>query len=322
MPDLSIVIVSWNTRELLRECLSSIYAEPSGLALEVFVVDNGSTDGSAAMVRESFPQVELIETGENLGFAKANNLAFARCTAPVVVLLNSDATLQGNALRILLRFLEEHPNVAVVGPKLIHPRLQLSVLGCGAQPTLRRVINHYLFLARLFPHVSAFEGLHYYLGVHDDRPRPVGWIAGTCFMVRREIIEKVGGLSETWFMYAEDVEWCARIRATGAEIFHVPDAVVEHHLGASTEQHSQAHILPIQAGRELFIQMNRPSRWELFLHDAVRVFGLGIRSVAYFARSFFAPPDKARMWRSKARTFSAYSRAAAGLLRPHQRKAA
>jgi hypothetical protein len=311
-PDLSIIIVSWNTRELLRACLQSVFAEPTELAFEVIVVDNASSDGSMAMVRESFPRVRLIETGENLGFAKANNLAFPLCTAATILLLNSDTILKGAALRVLLTFLSQHPEAAAVGPKLVHPRLKLSVLGCGAQPTLRRVFNHYFFLARLFPNAPAFEGLHCYIGAHDRAPRSVGWIAGACLMVRREIIERVGGLDERWFMYGEDVEWCARMLSTGSKLYQVPEAVVEHHHGASTEQHSEGHALAIRAARDLFVQMNHPSRFQLFLHDVIRTSGLALRSVGYFMRGLFASADEARMWRSKAVTYSIYSRVAAG----------
>ncbi|MGI9089237.1 MAG: glycosyltransferase family 2 protein [Chthoniobacterales bacterium] len=313
MPDLNIVIVNWNTRELLRECLKSVFAEPTGLVLEVLVVDNASTDGSAAMVQDAFPRVRLIESGGNLGFAKGNNLAFPLCTASTILLLNPDATLRANALCILLTFLAEHPEVAAVGPKLLHPRLQLSVLGCGNQPTLRRMFNHYFFLARLFPRIKAFEGLFYYIGVHDQAPRKVGWLAGTCLMVRREVVDQVGGLSERWFMYAEDVEWCARMRGAGWNICHVPEAIAEHHLGASTEQHSEGYVMGLRASRDLFVQINRPSRFELFLHDAILVSGLALRSLGYFLRSLFSTAQHAPMWRAKAHTYSVYSRAAAGL---------
>lgn len=315
MPQLSIVIISWNTRELLRACLVSVFAEPN-LALEVIVVDNASCDGTPTMLRNLFPQICVIENGENLGFAKANNLALPHCSAPYILLLNSDTIVRGHALSVMLTFLESHLNVAAVGPKLLHPRLQLDVLGCGGQPTLRRTFNHYFFLARLFPNIRSLEGLYCYLGVHDRAPRSVGWISGACLMVRRELIKTIGGLNDRWFMYGEDVEWCARMLASGMEIYHVPAAVVEHHSGASTEQHTEGYSLPIRASRDVFIQMNHPSFIELFLHDAIRVIGFSLRSIAYFARSLVANPEQKPMWRSRSRTFAAYSRVAAGY--PHK----
>ena len=132
-------------------------------------------------------------------------------------------------------------------------------------------------------------------------------------MVRREIIEEIGGLNERWFMYAEDVEWSARMLATGRKLYLVPAAVVEHHSGASTEQHAQGHLMPIGAGRDLFIQMNRPSRLTLLLHDAITTCGFSIRAVGYFLRSLFAGSKHAAMWRSRALTFLVYARIAAGL---------
>src|SRR5437763_1135081 len=166
-PDISAVIVSWNTRDFLRDCLNSVFAETTGLQIEVIVVDNNSTDGSADMVRSEFPQVRLVQNETNLGFAAANNRAFPLCNAEKILLLNSDTVVIGNALRTLADFLDRHPEAAVVAPKLEQSHA-VDILGCGRQLSLRTAANHWLFLARLFPHHSIFEGVYYYRGKHDD----------------------------------------------------------------------------------------------------------------------------------------------------------
>ena len=305
-PDISVVIISWNTRELLRDCLRSVYSEPTGLALEVFVADNQSSDGSADMVQREFPQVRLIRNESNLGFAVANNRVFPLCRADAILLLNSDTIVQADALRVLHTFLQTHPEVGAVGPKLLHPHAGLKVLGCGQQATLRATVNHWLFLSRLFPHVRAFEGIHHFVGLHDKAPRSVGWVSGACMMVRRAVLDEVGPLSERWFMYAEDQEWCARMIGAGWPVFHVPEAVVEHHLSASTAQNAEVSLLPFTAGRDLFIQRMRPSRLQLWIYDFSRAVGLAIRSAGYFVAGSLSKGRHA-MWRSRSRAFWRYA---------------
>lgn len=301
-PDISVVIVTWNTRDLLRDCLKSVFATPSSLNLEVFVVDNASTDSSSEMVRAEFPQVRLIENSDNVGFARANNQAFPFCQGHKIVLLNSDTVVVGNALETLSRFLNDHSDVGAVAPKLEQSQT-VDILGCGRALTLRTAINHWLLLARLFPHTSFFEGVYYYRDAHDDKPREVDWISGACMMVRRPVIDEVGSLSEESFMYAEDQEWCSRMRQRGWKIVHLPEAVVEHRHGASFEQNPQIAALPYQASRKLFVQLNSPSRPKLFLYDMVVTFGLMIRAIGEFLRSLGPPPDRRDIRRQRAQKF-------------------
>ena len=309
MSDLSIIIVSWNTRELLSACLTAVIASVDGLVLEVFVVDNHSSDGSPEMVRDSFPQVRLIENPDNVGFAAANNQVFPFCSAEAILLLNSDTIVRPGALRTLFDFLREHPKAAAVGPKLVHPRVQLRILGAGRQPTLRTVINHYLFLSALFPRIKFFEGVFLFVGQHDDRARRVEWLSGACLLVRKDAIKEVGPLSESFFMYCEDMEWCDRMLASGWELYHVSDAVVEHHLSASTEKNEQASLLPITTARQYFILRNKPGVWSLFNFDLALVLGLTIRAGIYFGLSLVRPGSRP-MWKARGRQFLRYASAA------------
>jgi GT2 family glycosyltransferase len=307
-PDLSVVIVSWNTRDLLRDCLASVFAEPSGLKLEVFVADNASSDGSAQMVRDSFSKVRLIENEKNLGFAAANNAVFPLCQSDKILLLNPDTVVKADALRVLSAFLDRHAEAGAVAPKLAQTEADVDILGCGNLLTLETSINHWLFLARWFPRI--FDGIYYYAGVHDDKTREVGWVSGACMLVRRAVIDQVGPLHERWFMYAEDHEWCARMKQAGWRIFHVPAAVVEHRHGASFQQNEAISLSPITAERELFIHLNHPSRLELLIYDLTRTIGFGLRATGYFLRGIVGVAS----WRSaridKAKIFLAYTKAA------------
>ena len=312
-PDLSIVIVSWNTCDLLRSCLQSVFANSNGLTLEVFVVDNNSTDGSLAMVRDSFPQVRIIQNERNVGFAVANNQAFPKCSAELVLLLNSDTVVVGDALRTLVNFACSHPEAGAIGPRLLHPRLQLRVLGCGYQPTLWREFTHHLGLSQLFPHSSLFRGVHLFTNIHDDKVREVEWISGACLLVRKVVIEKVGGLSERWFMYAEDMEWCLRMIQAGWKLYSVPQAVVEHYLSASTKQRDDEALLSVSVTRSYFAHLEKPSRLRLLLFDVVSTLGNLLRTLVFFIRGVI-DPRHGQMWRSRARLFARFARTHFALL--------
>ncbi len=262
------------------------------------------------MVREQFPQVRLIQNERNVGFAAANNQALPNCSSELVLLLNPDTVIIGSALQKLIRFIQEHPNTGAVGPRLLHPRAGLRVLGCGNQPTLWRIFTHYSFLSSLFTRSRLFEGIHLFVGKHDQSTREVEWVAGACLLVRKSALIAVGGLCEDWFMYAEDWDVCERLRKTGWKIHHVPSATVEHHLGASTEQSEAASLMPVTAGRSYFIKLNNPSQIELFMFDAIRSAGLALRALLYFLRGIASDTTNGESWFRKARTFRALAAAA------------
>lgn len=309
MVDLSIIIVNWNTRELLRDCLASIFAtagDVSGRMIEVFVVDNNSSDGSTEMVREQFPQVRLIENQENAGFAVANNQVFPLCSADYVLLLNPDTRVLGDALSVLLTFMKEHPDTGAIGPKIVHPEMRLRVLSCGYQPTVRTIFNQYFFLSSLFPTSRAFRGTNLIIGVHDSQVEPVEWLSGACLLVRKQVIEQVGPLSEEWFMYAEDMEWCHRIAASGWKLYHVPTAVIEHYTNASSDQNKAVAVTWVRNLRSYFVSREHPSRLKLFLFDCVLVSGMFMRAIIYWARSIIDHQRRA-MWQAEARKFLAYA---------------
>lgn len=238
MPDISIIIVSRDTRELLRVCLCSIHEQRGGFAVETIVVDSDSRDGSAAMVREMFPAVIVLEPGENTGFARGNNLGIRRARGGAILLLNPDTELTVGALAALHRALHADSTVGVVGPRLRYP--DGSVQPSRRRfPTLATALVESTLVQEWWPDHPALA--HYYRAdLPDDVAQDVDWLVGACLLVRRSVFAAVGLLDERLFLYAEEPEWCWRVRRAGWRVRYVPEAEVRHHEGRSTGQNIAA----------------------------------------------------------------------------------
>ena len=233
--DLSVVIVNWNAREYLGPCLRSVYEETTGLNMEICLVDNASDDDSVTLVRAEFPLVHIIQNAKNVGFAGASNQGLRWARGRHVVLLNPDTVITGRALERLSAFLDEHPRAGVVGPQLVSPEGRVQGGAAGYDPSPCTVFNYQFFLFRLAP--RRFRGLWLARSRYaDPTPIAVDWVAGACLMARAEAVRQVGGLDEGYFMYAEDVAWCNKMRAAGWEVYCLPAARVIHHIGASAKQ--------------------------------------------------------------------------------------
>lgn len=244
--DLTIVVVSWNVRELLRACLVSIDRGRGALSLQVIVVDNASTDGSAEMVAGEFPWVELIASAENVGFPAGNNLGLARARGRHVLLLNPDTEVIGDALPTLVAYLDAHPDVGVVGP-------QLRNADGSVQSSRRRFPT----LATAFFESTWLEGLaprglldrYYVRDQADDATSAVDWVVGAALMVRGEVVQQVGPLDEGYFMYSEELDWCRRICDAGWRVVYLPAAQIVHHYGKSSEQAVTARHIQFQRAK-------------------------------------------------------------------------
>ncbi len=238
-PDLSIIIVSWNVRELLQNCLRSVMAE-AALRLQVIVVDSASTDGSQEMVAEHFPQVELVACQENVGFPGGNNLGLERANGRYILLLNPDTVVHSDALAQMVSYLEQNPGVGVVGPQLLNA--DGTVQSSRRRfPTVRTAFFESTWLQPYAPQ-AVFE--HYYAGdVADGQTAVVDWVMGACLMTRQEVVAQVGGLDEKYFMYSEELDYCRRIHEAGWQVVYYPQARVTHLSGKSSEQAvTQRHI--------------------------------------------------------------------------------
>jgi len=246
MPDLSVIIVNWNVRDLLRRCLHSILANLPACQLEIIVVDNGSTDGSPEMVRTEFPQVHLLANPDNRGFTGANNQGLAVARGRYVLLLNPDTEVVGDALETLVAFADVHPDVGVVGPQLLNP--DGTVQSSRRRfPTLATALLESTWLQPYAP--RRLLARYYVLDRPDDEVQDVDWVTGAALMARREAVEQVGPLDEGFFMYSEELDWCRRFRAAGWRVVYLPTARIIHHEGKSSEQVLPARHIHFQTSK-------------------------------------------------------------------------
>ncbi len=238
-PDLSIIIVSWNVRELLANCLRSVLAQTE-LALQVIVVDSASSDGSPEMVAEQFPQVELLACQENVGFPRGNNLGLERANGRFILLLNPDTIVHDGALAQMGSYLAQNPKVGVVGPQLLND--DGSVQSSRRRfPTLWTALFESTWLQPFAP--KAVLDQYYARDVADGETAVVQWLMGACLMTRQAVVAQVGGLDEAYFMYSEELDYCRRIHQAGWQVVYYPEAQVTHLSGKSSEQAvTQRHI--------------------------------------------------------------------------------
>ena len=244
-PDLSIIIVSWNVRELLRKCLASVEAGRDSLTLQVIVVDGASTDGSPDMVAAGFPRVELIPCADNVGFPRGNNIGLARATGRFLLLLNPDTVVLGDALPRMIDHLEANPDIGLLGPQLLNP--DGSIQSSRRRfPSLATGFFESTWLEGLAPGVLA---RYYALELPDNAIADVDWITGACVMGPRAVYERIGGLDEGYYMYSEELDWCRRIKDAGWRVVYFPRAQVVHHGGQSSEQAVTARHINFQRAK-------------------------------------------------------------------------
>jgi N-acetylglucosaminyl-diphospho-decaprenol L-rhamnosyltransferase len=251
MHDLGIVIVNWNTREMLDRCLATVYAS-QGVSFRVVVVDNASVDGSADMVRSRYPQVELIASETNDGYPAGNNRGLrllgyrgagdvADDAPRYALLLNPDTELPPDALARMVNFMDANSRVGVAGPRLILPDGALDKACRRGFPTPLVSFYHYSGLARMFPNSPAF-GRYNMTFLPETATVEVDSVVGAYMQVRREAIRDVGLLDEAFFMYAEDIDWAYRIKRAGWQVWYVGDVVVRHVKRAASRQSARAQF--------------------------------------------------------------------------------
>ena len=230
--DISIVIVGWNAKHYLELCLESLAAAPPRRSMEVFVVDNASSDGSSEMIEARFPWVKLIKSPENLGFSRGNNLAIRQCQGRYVALINPDVIVFSGCLDALADFLDQNPDVGNVGPRVFNPDMTQQST-CRRFPTIWNNFCAASGLATKFRNSRFFSGEHMFYFSHDQT-RAVDVIVGCFSMIRRETLDAVGLLDEDLFMYGDDVDWCRRCWAAGWKVVFFPGARAIHDRGKTT----------------------------------------------------------------------------------------
>lgn len=247
--NLSIIIVNFNTSDLLRNCLTSIFNQ-KGVEYEVWVVDNASRDDSIQMVENDFPKVKLIKNSQNIGFARGNNVALRQAQGEYLFLLNSDAILKEETLSRICDFLESNPKVGILGIKILNP-------DGSPQASVGKFYN----LGNAFLMLFGGEKLGF-LRYSPNKVTEVDWVVGAALIVRREVLEKAGFLDENLFMYMEEVEWCFRVKKAGFRVFFYPEAEAIHYIRASGSK--TAAILGIYKGLTYFYRKHKPL-WELLV---------------------------------------------------------
>ena len=273
-PDVSVVIVSYNTRDLTVACVRSLYEQENGCSVEVIVVDNDSHDGTVEALRHTFPDTVVIANTDNKGFAAANNQALEIATGRYLLLLNPDTEIHENALSKTLRFAEEHVDAGVIGVRCLNP-------DGSQQSTLfrdKRVRQFFInvFVPNKLMRRSRLLGQGRYAGIDLDRVQRVDVVAGCYMFVPRAAYEDAGGMDEKFFMYGEESEWCYRIRTHGWGVYYIPDTSILHYGGVSADRHPAEMNLAMAHSMLMLVRTTRGpvSAWAanfaMLLRDAPR----------------------------------------------------
>jgi len=278
MNDISVAVISYNTRALLRQCVASVFADGGG---DVVVADNGSTDGTVDMLRQEFGQVRVFVDRSNPGYGAASNAAIERCRSEYVLLLNSDTVVYPGALLALRAYLDAHPRVAIVGPRLCNPdgSLQRSL---HQFPTPLITLLDYSWVGPLLGRVPGLRKLYVASDPHD-RARPVPWVTGAALAIRKSAFQSVGGFDASFFMYYEEVDLSYRLHKAGWETHFTPAAEVMHVGGASTSQ-QRAPMYAQQIGAAIQYSERYQSELGVMLTTFALRFSLASRLVGDTAR--------------------------------------
>lgn len=293
--DLSIAVVNRNTGPLLRACLSSIQhtIQSSGLAVEVIVVDNASTDNSAQQLEADFAGVRTIRNSRNVGFARANNQAFVMATGRHLLMLNPDTEVLGNALQAMVAFLDQHPAAGALGCRLLNPDGTLQV-SCGHFPSLANMIPEGLGISRLFPRAPLWRHFKMTYWRHDE-VRQVDQPSGACLMIRGSAWQAVGPLDERYFMYFEEVDLCYRLKQSGWSIWFLPDAQVIHYGGRSSAQDLDVRIVARYRSLLRFFGKHRPP-WQGTILRIVTLIEMLWKTVVFGVTGVLRVQLRARCW--------------------------
>jgi GT2 family glycosyltransferase len=266
MLDLTVSIVNWNTKNLLKACLASIFNQTEGLNYHVWVVDNGSSDGSVQMIEREFPQVRLIKNSVNLGFTKTNNQVLRQCEGNYVLLLNSDTQVVGNALKELIDFMEVHPEAGAAGCQLLNKDGSLQ-LSCGRFPTLTSVFFGAKTCNRIFRRIFGKRTFFAEYGLSEQEHlcfQEVDFVKGCCIILRKSVLEKTDFLDENIFMYFEEMDLCYRIKQQGNKILYTPQPKVIH-LGGQSDRFDSKTVSKRLNSQEYFFRKHYGNTQAFFL---------------------------------------------------------
>lgn len=306
-PDLSFIIVTWNSRADIAKCLQSLAAFCTGIAVEIIVFDNASTDGTADFVTAHFPQVRLLSSPVNTGFARGNNLAAQAASGRYLLFLNPDTWVNTDLAAALTQFLNAHPQVGACAPRFLNPDGSLQRGAIRTLPTLATLFYDLSGMARLFPHSRRFGSYLMTWWDHNDS-REVEQPAGACLAIRREVFAQVGGFDEGYFMYYEDVELCRAILAAGWKIYFLHDSSVYHVGGQSTSQAVPQNFSEFYRSQYRYFHRGhgRPAVWLAKLLVGMAELGKLLALLPLLPFEKFLP--RPRFWHSRREQFARHGR--------------
>lgn len=289
MQGVSVLIISWNTCDLLAACLESIRQSNPACVVEVIVVDNASTDGSPKMVEKHFPEVRLIHSGSNLGFAKGNNLAMQHANGSMFALVNSDALVHPGCLETLAAYLDQHPAVGLVGPRVIGGDGLLQRT-CRHLPGLWNTFCRALALDRIFGGRGIFSGYEVPPAQHELL-HEAEVLSGCFCLARRSAVEQVGGLDEQFFFYGEDIDWCRRFKDAGWKMVFIPQVTATHFGGGSTSKAPLRYSIEILRATLKYWRKHHGATGQavcqglLILHHGLRLLARSVKRTLGLGRS-------------------------------------
>lgn len=270
--DISIVIVNYNVKHFLEQCLHSVEKALKNTSGEVFVVDNNSVDGSAQLILEKFPKVKFIQNLENVGFASANNQAIRQANGKYVLLLNPDTVIEEDTFEKVIAFMEEHPEAGALGVKMIDGKGQFLPESKRGLPTPWVAFYKMFGLSRIFPKSRKF-GQYHLSYLSQDEIHEIDVLAGAFMLLRKSAIDKVGMLDETYFMYGEDIDLSYRIQQGGYKNYYYPDTTIIHYKGESTKKGSLNYVKVFYHAMIIFARKHFPGNkagvFSLFIHLAI-----------------------------------------------------
>ncbi|HEY9755584.1 MAG TPA: glycosyltransferase family 2 protein [Oculatellaceae cyanobacterium] len=259
-PRVSIVIVNWKTPKLLAECLNSVALDPKSDGFEIHVVDNNSGDESVAMLVRDFPHVKVLANDFNAGFSKGCNQVIPLCTAPYILLLNPDTKVEDCAISKLADFIDTNSGCGAVGPKVLNFDGSLQLACRRAFPDPAAAFFRVTYLSRLFPNNQTFARYNYSFADPDEQME-VDALSGSCMMVRRDVVEKIGLLDEDIFMFGEDIDWCWRIKQAKWTVNYYPKAVVYHIHGAASRFRPIGTTIDLHKGMHVFYKKHLAQKY-------------------------------------------------------------
>lgn len=283
--DISVIIVNYNVKYFVEQCLHSVLKAQKHLKVEVFVVDNNSTDGSCNMLRAKFPEIALIENKENLGFSKANNQAIRLASGKYILLLNPDTVIEEETLLRCFEFMETHPDAGGLGVKMIDGKGHFLPESKRGLPTPSAAFYKIFGLSRIFPHSARFN--RYHLGyLSKDATHEIEILAGAFMFMRHETLEKTGLLDEDFFMYGEDIDLSYRITQAGYKNYYYPGTTIIHYKGESTKKGSINYVLVFYRAMIIFARKHFSSRHARLLTTLINI-AIYLRAGASVARRIF-----------------------------------